>query len=189
METSQLQLIGLGIGVLLLILTFFLLLHFLFFKKPKLGTAIVRTGHHEARIAVINGIYVIPIIHNMELIDLTIKTVKIERNNDHAILLKDEMYGTMNIHFMLKISRGQNDILMAAQSIGAKNTFNQEHIENIFVPKFNNAIETLAAKFDSTEISQKQNEFREALFQYLGMDHNGYFIDDIVIENLTITRS
>ena len=178
-----------GIGVFALLIGFYLMLQLIFLKKPTMGTAIIRTGHHGAKIAIDRGIYVIPSMHTMELVDLTVKTIKIERVNSTRILLKDEQYAEMTVHFMIKIGGGINEILSAAQSIGAKNTFNQEHIESIFIPKFNNAIDILSAKFDSTEIIQQQLEFRQELIQLLGSDHHGYFIDDIIIENLTITRS
>ena len=61
------------------------------YKKVPQGQALVRTGGSKPKVVFKSGMFVIPIIHMVEKMDLTDKTEEIARLKEDGLICKDNM--------------------------------------------------------------------------------------------------
>jgi len=57
-----------------------------FYKKIPQGQAIIRTGVGGTKVAYENGITVIPVLHLMEKMDISVKTIEISRMKQDGLI-------------------------------------------------------------------------------------------------------
>ena len=64
------------VSIVLLIVLYFILIA-IFYKKIPQGEALVRTGFGGTAVAFDKGLYVIPVLHKVEIMDISIKKIEI----------------------------------------------------------------------------------------------------------------
>ncbi|WP_299219479.1 SPFH domain-containing protein [uncultured Aquimarina sp.] len=187
MPENLIQLISIAISFIIILILFNFVILLVFYKKPKQGQAIVRSGLGGVRIGIHKGIYAIPIFHTMEQVDLTIKKINIQHKEKEGIICKDFLRADINMNFHLRIPNTPDSILQVSSAIGCEKTFDENKMKDIFQAKFSEAIKTVAFTFEYEELHQKQTEFRDEILLLIGTDLNGYSIEDCVIEYIKQT--
>ncbi|NJO91232.1 MAG: hypothetical protein HC831_21400 [Chloroflexia bacterium] len=153
-----------------------------------MGTAIVRTGSSEgAKVCFDKGIFVIPVIHNSELIDLTMKSFTIDHSGHNAILLDGGLKVDIKIVFYVRIPNNEEDVLRVATTIGCERASKNETIKELFYVKFSEMIKDVAADLGLN--SKDKTRFKDTLLHTIGQDLNGFVLDDCAIEYLKVTDS
>lgn len=171
----------------------FLLLVFLgllasFYKKIPQGKAIVRTGVGGTKVAFNKGMYVIPIFHKMEIMDISLKKVQIERMEHDGLICKDNIRADIKVAFFVRVNKSVNDVVNVAQSIGCERASDISTLKDIFEAKFSEALKTVGKKFDFIELYEARREFRDEIINIIGTDLNGYVLDDCAIDYLEQTE-
>lgn len=160
-----------------IIILFFLLVAKAHKKAPQ-GIALIRTGFGGAKVALDSGMFVLPILHKLEEIDIALKTINIEFLNKNGLICKDYLRADIKTTFYIRINNNKKDIIEVAQTIGCKEASTQETMDRLFNAKFSEAMLTVAKHFDFDELSNKLDEFKNRLLEIIGTDLNGYFLDD-----------
>ena len=65
------------VSIVLLIFLYFIIIA-IFYKKIPQGESLVRTGFGGTAVAFDKGLYVIPVLHKVEIMDISIKKIEIE---------------------------------------------------------------------------------------------------------------
>ena len=76
---SIFSIIGIGLGVLLFLIIVYFAIIAMFYKKVHQGQALVRTGFGGTKVATDKGLYVVPVFHRVEVMDISVKKIQIER--------------------------------------------------------------------------------------------------------------
>jgi uncharacterized membrane protein YqiK len=185
---------GLGVITLLLIggiafITFIILFTFAtFYKKIPQGKAIVRTGVGGGKVAFNKGMYVIPILHKMEIMDISVKKLQIDRLENEGLICKDNIRADIKVAFFVRVNKSIDDVLNVAQIIGTERASDVETLRNLFEAKFSEALKTVGKKFDFIELYEARREFRTEILDIIGTDLNGYILDDCAIDYLEQTE-
>lgn len=158
-----------------------------FYKKIPQGKAIVRTGVGGTKVAFNKGMYVIPIFHKMEIMDISLKKVQIERMNHDGLICKDNIRADIKVAFFVRVNKSVNDVINVAQTIGCERASAIETLKEIFEAKFSEALKTVGKKFDFIELYEARREFRDEIMNIIGTDLNGYVLDDCAIDYLEQT--
>ncbi|WP_299312377.1 SPFH domain-containing protein [uncultured Aquimarina sp.] len=187
MPEHLISFMGIAISFIIILIIFYFIIFLKSYKKPKQGQAIVRSGLKGVQIGIHKGIFVIPVFHTLEYVDLTIKKINIEHKENEGIICKDFLRADINMNFYLKIQNTSDSILQVSTMIGCERTFDENQLKDIFQTKFSEAIKTIAFKFEYEELHHKQMEFRDEILLLIGTDLNGYVIDDFVIEYIKQT--
>lgn len=181
------QLIVIIAGSAIFILLVFLGLLASFYKKIPQGKAIVRTGVGGTKVAFNKGMYVIPIFHKMEIMDISLKKVQIERLQHDGLICKDNIRADIKVAFFVRVNKSVNDVINVAQSISCPRASDISTLKDIFEAKFSEALKTVGKKFDFIELYEARREFRDEILNIIGTDLNGYVLDDCAIDYLEQT--
>lgn len=182
-----------GISLLLIgsIAFIFLIILFAFatfYKKIPQGKAIVRTGVGGGKVAFNRGMYVIPILHRMEIMDISVKKLQIDRLEQDGLICKDNIRADIKVAFFVRVNKNVDDVLNVAQIIGTERASDTETLRNLFEAKFSEALKTVGKKFDFVELYEARREFRTEILNIIGTDLNGYILDDCAIDFLEQTE-
>lgn len=182
------QFIAIIAGAVIFIVLVFLGLLASFYKKIPQGKAIVRTGVGGTKVAFNKGMYVIPIFHKMEIMDISLKKVQIERMQHDGLICKDNIRADIKVAFFVRVNKSVNDVINVAQSIGCERASDISTLKDIFEAKFSEALKTVGKKFDFIELYEARREFRDEIINIIGTDLNGYVLDDCAIDYLEQTE-
>lgn len=184
--TSGVILLALGV-IVFLIITFFVVLS-MFYKKIPQGKAIVRTGVGGSKVAFNKGMYVIPVFHKMEIMDISVKKIEIARMQHDGLICRDNIRADIKVAFFVRVNKSVDDVINVAQNLGCDRASDPETLKSIFESKFSEALKTVGKKFDFIELYEARREFRDEILNIIGTDLNGYILDDCAIDYLEQTE-
>ncbi len=176
------------IGGVVFILLIILFAFATFYKKIPQGKAIVRTGVGGSKVAFNKGMYVIPILHKMEIMDISVKKLQIDRMEHDGLICRDNIRADIKVAFFVRVNKNVDDVLNVAQVIGCERASDVSTLTHLFEAKFSEALKTAGKKFDFTELYEARREFRDEILNVIGTDLNGYILDDCAIDYLEQTE-
>lgn len=179
--------IGIGLGLLLFLVIIYVAIVALFYKKVPQGKALVRTGRGGTKVATDEGLYVIPLFHRVEIMDISVKKLQIERMGVDGLICKDNMRADIKVAFFIRVNDEVTFIEKVAQTIGCERASDISTLKELFEAKFSEALKTVGKKFDFTELYEARMEFRKEIVGIIGTDLNGYVLDDCAIDHLEQT--
>ena len=176
-----------GIVILVIFLFGFLALLAKFYQKVDQGHAmIVNTMRAEPEVT-FTGRLVIPILHRRETMDVSLKTIEIERSGKEGLICRDNMRADIKVKFFVRVNKTTEDVLRVAQSIGCVRASHQETLEDLFSAKFSEALKTVGKSMDFVELYQARDRFRDDIVRQIGDDLSGYVLEDAAIDYLEQT--
>ena len=174
-------------GAIIVAVVFAILIMFSrFYRKVQQGQAIVRNGVGGTRVS-FNGMIVVPVIHQIEHMDISVKRIEIERQGGEGLICKDNMRADIKVAFFVRVNKTDPDVLRVAQSIGCQRASNVEMIRVLFDAKFSEALKTVGKRFDFVQLYNERDRFKDEILQVIGTDLNGFALDDCAIDFLEQT--
>ncbi len=179
--------IGIGIGLILFLIIVYFAIIAMFYKKIPQGEALVRTGFKGTKVATDKGLYVVPVFHKVEIMDISVKKIQIERLGNDGLVCKDNMRADIKVAFFVRVNSEVEYIKKVAQTIGCERASHITTLEDLFEAKFSEALKTVGKKFEFTELYEARREFRDEIVDIIGTDLNGYTLEDCAIDYLEQT--
>ncbi len=158
-----------------------------FFRKVQQGQALVRNGVGGTRVS-FNGIFVFPIVHQAELMDISVKRIEVERRGPEGLICKDNMRADIKVAFFVRVNKTEQDVLRVAQSIGCQRASALDLVRTLFDAKFSEALKTVGKRFDFVELYNERSTFKDEILKVIGTDLNGFALDDCAIDFLEQTQ-
>jgi uncharacterized membrane protein YqiK len=181
------QILMIAGGSLLAILLGIIILIARTHKKVPQGRAIIRTGFGGAKVAIDSGIFVIPVLHKMEEMDISLKTIEVTRMGVDGLICKDNLRADIKVVFFVRVNKNEKDIIEVAQSIGTIRASDPLTLNSLFDAKFSEGLKTVGKQFDFIDLYTVRNEFKNKILETIGTDLNGYVLDDCAIDYLEQT--
>lgn len=173
------------------LLAFFLLVLFAlfakFYRKVEQGYALIVNTLRAEPDVTFTGRMVYPIIHKAELMDISVKTIEIDRSGQQGLICKDNIRADIKVKFFVRVNNIAGDVLKVAQSIGCERASSQETLEELFSAKFSEALKSVGKQMEFVELYQDRANFRERILRAIGDDLSGYRLDDAAIDYLEQT--
>lgn len=157
------------------------------YKKTVQGIVILRTGYGGTKVFFNAGI-VIPVIHRMESMDISVKKLEIAREGKAGLICKDNMRADIQVAFFIRVNKSTDDIVNVGQTIGCQRASDINTLRELFEAKFSEALKTVGKKFEFIELYEARSEFRQEILHIIGTDLNGYVLDDCAIDFLEQTK-
>lgn len=182
-----LPIIGIGLGLVLFLIVIYFAIIAMFYKKVHQGQALIRTGFGGTKVATDKGLYVVPVFHRVEIMDVSVKKIQIERQAQEGLICKDNMRADIKVAFFVRVNNDISYIKKVAQTIGVARASRIETLEDLFEAKFSEALKTVGKKFEFIELYEARREFRDEIVNIIGTDLNGYTLEDCAIDFLEQT--
>lgn len=158
-----------------------------FYRKIEQGHAlIVNTLRAEPEVT-FTGRMVYPIIHKAELMDISVKTIEIDRSGNEGLICRDNIRADIKVKFFVRVNKTADDVLKVAQGIGCERASNHETLEELFSAKFSEALKSVGKSMDFVDLYQARATFRDEIISQIGDDLSGYALEDAAIDFLEQT--
>lgn len=187
MPEGLLPILGISLGLILFLIIVYFAIIAMFYKKIPQGEALVRTGFGGTKVATEKGLYVVPVFHRVEIMDISVKKIQIERLGNEGLICKDNMRADIKVAFFVRVNNEVEFIKKVAQTIGCARASDKKTLEDLFEAKFSEALKTVGKKFEFSELYEARREFRDEIVDIIGTDLNGYTLEDCAIDYLEQT--
>ena len=159
----------------------------IFYIKIEQGKALIVNRLRKDPDVTFTGTYVLPVIHKAELMDISVKTLEIDRRGKDGLICQDNIRADIKVTFFVRVNKAREDVIKVAQSIGCKRASDPVTLDELFNAKFSEALKTVGKQLDFEDLYTKREEFRDRIIQIIGRDLNGYVLEDCAIDYLEQT--
>ncbi|WP_338846120.1 SPFH domain-containing protein [Massilia sp. W12] len=178
-------LLSAGIGTLVL---FGMLAMFAkFYHKVQQGHALIINTLRSQPDVTFTGGMVYPIIHKAEYMEISLKTIEIDREGKDGLICRDNIRADIKVTFFIQVNKTAEDVLRVAQAVGCERASHQDTLENLFSAKFAEALKSVGKSMDFIDLYQSREKFRDEIIRQIGDDLSGYVLEDAAIDYLEQT--
>jgi uncharacterized membrane protein YqiK len=177
------------VGIILLVMTLFVIGVMIakFYRKVEQGKALIVNKMKAEPEVTFTGATVLPIIHKAEVMDISVKTIEIDRRAKDGLICRDNIRADIKVTFFVRVNKTVEDVIKVAQSIGCVRASDPQTLEALFSAKFSEGLKTVGKQLDFVDLYTKRHEFRDAIINLIGRDLNGYVLEDAAIDYLEQT--
>ncbi len=177
---SSIFIIGIiGVGIVMLVLRFF--------QKVEQGKALIVNTMKAEPVVTFTGRIVLPVVHKSEVMDISLKTIEIDRRGREGLICKDNIRADIKVAFFVRVNKTTEDVLKVAQAIGCERASDKATLEELFNAKFSEALKTVGKQLDFEDLYKERDSFRDSIIKVIGKDLNGYVLEDAAIDFLEQT--
>lgn len=175
------------VGGTILFLVGLVLIVFKFLRKVEQGEALIVNKMRDKLAVSFTGMVVVPLVHKAEIMDISLKTIEIDRRGKEGLICKDNIRADIKVAFFVRVNKTVEDVLKVAQAIGCVRASDPVTLEELFNAKFSEALKTVGKQLEFEELYQERDSFRDKIIQVIGKDLNGYVLEDAAIDYLEQT--
>ncbi len=157
------------------------------YRKVLQGQALIRNGMGGTKVS-FSGMFVIPIAHRCEYMDVSVKRIEIDRRAVQGLICKDNLRADIVVAFFVRVNNTVEDVCKVAQSLGCKRASDRQALVELFDAKFSEALKTVGKQFNFSELYTNRVSFREQILDVIGTDLSGYVLEDAAIDYLEQTK-
>ncbi|MFI2780208.1 flotillin family protein [Streptomyces sp. ALB3] len=178
--------IGALVAVVLLVTVVLLFVVSRLFRKVEQGKALIVSKMRKVDVT-FTGQVVLPVLHKAEVMDISVKTIEISRTGRDGLICRDNIRADIRISFFVRVNKTVEDVIKVAQAIGTARASDKETLQELFNAKFSEALKTVGKQLDFTDLYTKREELRFRIIEIIGIDLNGYSLEDAAIDYLEQT--
>jgi uncharacterized membrane protein YqiK len=156
------------------------------FRKVEQGHVLIVSKIKKVHVT-FTGAIVLPVLHKAEVMDISVKTIEIERAGHEGLICRDNIRADIRITFFVRVNKTIEDVIAVAQAIGTQRASHEETLQTLFNAKFSEALKTVGKQMDFVDLYTHRHEFRDQIVQIIGTDLNGYHLEDAAIDHLEQT--
>ncbi len=159
-----------------------------FYRKVDQGKALIVNKMSKDPIVTFTGGLVLPVIHRAEVMDISVKTIEIDRRGKEGLICKDNIRADIKVTFFVRVNKTTEDVLKVAQQVGCARASDQRTLEELFQRQ------VLRGPQDRRQAARLRGALHQAgrasrtrSSRTIGRDLNGYVLDDAAIDFLEQT--
>ncbi|AMW14542.1 hypothetical protein A4E84_36730 [Streptomyces qaidamensis] len=176
----------LGAGVFVAVTLFAVLLVSRLFRKVEQGRALIVSKLRKVDVT-FTGQVVLPVLHKAEVMDISVKAIEITRTGKDGLICQDNIRADIRITFFVRVNKTVEDVIKVAQAVGTARASDRDTLQELFHAKFSEALKTVGKQLDFTDLYTKREELRYRIIEVIGVDLNGYHLEDAAIDYLEQT--
>ncbi|HEX4818128.1 MAG TPA: flotillin family protein [Nonomuraea sp.] len=177
---------GVFLAVVLIIVIGLVIVIGRLFRKVEQGKALIVSKVNKVDVT-FTGAVVLPVVHKAEIMDISVKTIEIERTGREGLICRDNIRADIKITFFVRVNKTAEDVIKVAQAIGTARASDEATLQALFNAKFSEALKTAGKQLDFVDLYTKRDEFRDEIVRLIGTDLNGYSLEDAAIDYLEQT--
>lgn len=173
------------LALLVIVFTISLAVSRLYRKVPQ-GKAMVISTTRRVLVS-FTGRVVLPILHKAEIMDISVKTIEIDRRGHEGLICEDNIRADIKVNFFVRVNKAEEDVIKVAQAIGTDRASDIVTLEELFAAKFSEALKTVGKQMEFVSLYTERASFRDRIIEVIGTDLNGYSLEDVAIDYLEQT--
>jgi uncharacterized membrane protein YqiK len=182
-EPPNLPLILMTAGVTLAVMVGALVLIAKFYRRVPSGRALVIHTMQQDPVVAFTSRVVFPIVHRAEELDVSVRTLEIERSGRNGLVCQDGLLADVRVTFYVRVNPTADDVLRVARSVGCARASDPAALRELFEPKFSGALETVARAMTFDEIGAARERFKDQVIALIGTDLDGFRLDDVAVRS------
>lgn len=176
-----------AVAIGLLFLLGFAMLLARFYRQVHQGQVlIVNTMKAEPKVS-FTGAVVIPIINRAEVMDISLKTIEIDRRGKQGLICADNIRADIKVSFFVRVNKTVDSVLKVAGAVGCARASDQGTLNELFEAKFSEGLKTVGKRLNFEDLYKEREVFKDQIVQVIGKDLNGYMLEDAAIDYLEQT--
>jgi flotillin len=157
-----------------------------FYRRVGASEALVVTTPSGVRVFR-NGGMVFPVLQTAEVIDLTAKTIPSTCKGRDALGTRDGVRIDVEASFVIRVDDKTDDIVEAAQKVGAARLRDAKALEELFGDRFSRAIGAVVGRLTMEELEKERDRLEDEIHKVVSDDLHGMVIDRVVIARVEPT--
>ncbi len=133
------------------------------------------------------GALVLPVINRAETMDISVKTIEVDRQGTNGLICKDNIRADIKVTFFVRVNKTNEDVVKVATTVGVARASDKKTLEDLFQAKFSEALKTVGKRLDFVQLYNERDQFKEEIIKVIGRDLNGYCLEDVAIDYLEQT--
>src|SRR5262245_24790911 len=133
------------------------LLHWLYRHSSK-DQSFVRTGSGGERVVMGGGALVIPIIHDITVVNMNAIPVEIRRTGEQSLITRNKMRIDLVSEFFVRVIPTKDGVSTAARTLGAR-TQDPVAVKEVIQGRFVDAMSSVAASMTMEDIHQNRTGY------------------------------
>ncbi len=158
------------------------LLHWLYRHSSK-DQSFVRTGSGGERVVMGGGALVIPIIHDITVVNMNAIPMEIRRQGEQSLITRNKMRIDLVAEFFVRVIASNEGVSTAARTLGAR-TQDTAALKEIIQGRFVDAMSSVAASMTMEEIHQDRIGYIRRVAELAGKSLGG---NGLELENASLT--
>jgi uncharacterized membrane protein YqiK len=174
------------VGLVVIVTVGFSVMLARFYRMVEQGKALIVNSTSGQKVT-FTGAVVLPIINRAEVMDISVKTIEIDRRGKEGLICRDNIRADIKVTFFVRVNKTVDDVLRVAQALGCVRASDQATLDTLFAAKFSEALKSVGKGLDFEELYTKRDKFRDDIVRVIGQDLNGYVLEDAAIDYLEQT--
>ena len=158
-----------------------------YFRKVDQGFAMIVNTLRKEPTVTFTGALVLPVLHRVEIMDISLKTIEVDRQGSNGLICSDNIRADIKVTFFVRVNKTTEDVLKVAGSVGVIRASDRKTLEELFQAKFSEALKTVGKKMNFIDLYNERDQFKEQIIRIIGRDLNGYSLEDAAIDFLEQT--
>lgn len=155
------------------------------YRRVDQGQALI-INKPKKTVVTFHGAFVVPVFYRAEYMDISLKTIEIDRRGKEGLICADDIRADIKVTFFVRVNPSAEAVQQVAESVGCARASDQETLENLFQAKFSEALKTVGKQLEFEQLYTQRDAFRDQILSSIG-DLNGYSLEDAAIDFLEQT--
>lgn len=164
------------------------LLNWLYHRSTK-DMSFVRTGFGGEKVVINGGALVLPIIHEVTPVAMSVTRLKVLREKDHALITRDRMRVDIDADFYVRVSPTKEGVSAAATTLGRR-LVEENGLTDLLEGKFVSVLRAVAAEMTLDDMHEQRGAYMDKVAERAkGMlEQNGLVLESAAITDLDQTE-
>ncbi len=175
-------------GVIIFALAFIAMIVARLYTRASKEISFVRTGFRGQKVIMNGGALVLPVLHEVIMVNMNTIRLEVRRAQQQALITKDRMRVDVMAEFYVRVQPTVEAIADAAQTLGRR-TMDSEALKELVEGKFVDALRAVAAEMAMEELHEQRVEFVQKVQRAVSEDllKNGLELESVSLTALDQT--
>ncbi len=156
------------------------------YRRVDQGQALIVNKPSKTEVT-FHGAFVLPVFYRAEYMDISLKTIEIDRRGKEGLICNDNIRADIKVTFFVRVNPTAEAVRKVAESVGCARASDQATLEELFQAKFSEALKTVGKQLEFEQLYTQRDVFRDEILKSIGDDLNGYSLEDAAIDFLEQT--
>ncbi|MEM8787520.1 MAG: flotillin domain-containing protein [Pseudomonadota bacterium] len=158
------------------------------YRRATREVSLVRTGAGGKKIIMDGGTVIVPLLHEVRMVNMKTLRLEVKRDADGALITKDRMRVDVGVEFYVSVNATDEGISRAAQTLGDR-TFDVGQLRDMIEGKLVDGLRAVAAQMTMDELHENRAEFVQEVQNAVSEDllKNGLELESVSLTALDQT--